>query len=92
MEPGPEDQTNSGAGPAEPLPEITEPEEIVPLPPVNVTGVIWNSDRPQAIINDHIVNVGDTISGIKITEINKTSIEGLFSGRTVTIQTQRSQL
>lgn len=84
----------------DPPPEAidAEPEEIIPLPDVIVSGIIWNSDRPQAIINEQIVNIGDTILGIEITEIRKTGIDGLFHGRTVTIgetattKTQRSQL
>lgn len=70
-----------------PSPEAidAEPEKIIPLPDVIVSGIIWNSDRPQAIINEQIVNIGDTILGIEITEIRKTGVDGLFHGKTVTI-------
>ena len=70
--------------PSEPI-EI-EVEEIIPLPDVKISGIIWNSDRPQAIINGRIVDIGDSILGIQITEIRKTGIDGLFHGRTVTIK------
>jgi len=73
-------------------PEPIEVEEIVPLPNVKISGVIWDSDRPQAIINGRIVNIGDNILGIQITEISKTAIDGIFHERAVTIQIQRSQL
>ena len=57
-----------------------------PLPNVTINGIIWNSDRPQAIINGKIVDIGDTISEIQITGIRKTGIDGLFDGRDVTLQ------
>lgn len=84
--------------PTDSIPEtsdLSEPEEvkeIIPLPDVKISGIIWNSDRPQAIINGSIVDIGDSILGIQITEIRKTGIDGLFHGRSVTIQTQRSKL
>ena len=77
--------------PARPKPTI-QPKEIVPLPDLIVSGIIWNSDRPQAIINGYVVDIGDIILDIKITDILKTGIKGEFHGRTITIKTQRSQL
>lgn len=87
--PGNKTETNGKPQPPEP---VQPPPEIVPLPKLTVTGVIWNSDRPQAIINGHVVNIGDTILKIKITDIQKAGIEGEFHGRSISIKTQRSQL
>ena len=84
--PEPNETVSSERGSTDPSPEITEPEEIIPLPDVKVSGIIWNSDRPQAIINGLIVDIGDNILGIEITEIRKTGIDGLFHGRTVTMK------
>lgn len=75
-------------------PEPADPESIAPPAPVvkrnppnvSISGIIWNSDRPQAIINGTIVDIGDTISNIKITGIQKEGVEGLFDGRTVTLK------
>ena len=36
-------------------------------------------------INEQIVNIGDTILEIEITEIGKTGVNGLFNEKTVTI-------
>ena len=41
---------------------------------LNLTGVIWGGDLPQAIINDKVYGVGDSILGVKIMEINKTGV------------------
>ncbi len=75
-------------------PEV-EPEKKKPIPPlpnITINGIIWDSDRPQAIINGHIIDIGDAILQIEITDIRKTEIEGLFHGRPVTIKTQRSSI
>ena len=65
-----------------PEPEVKERE----LPNVIVSGIIWNSDRPQAIINGKIVDIGDTIQEIQITNIRKSAVDGVFDGRTVTLK------
>lgn len=70
---------------AEPLMEIPlMPEQ--PLPDIIISGIIWNSDRPQAIINGKIVDIGDTVQEIQIIGIQKAGIDGLFNGREVTLK------
>jgi len=75
-------------------PVIVEPPEPVeiPMPEIDITGIIWNAERPQAIINGQIIDVGDKILDIEIMDIQKTGIEGLFHGRPVMIKAQRSQI
>jgi hypothetical protein len=79
---------SGSSGTGEPL--LEEPVELPvperPVPDVIINGIIWNSDRPQAIINGRIVDIGDTIFEIQITGIQKTGIEGLFDGRVVTLK------
>jgi len=79
----------------EPLQNINRPvqsnnpvtEKIILEPPaLNITGLIWNSDRPQAIINEQVVDIGDEILATKIVSIEKTGIEILFDGRTLKIK------
>ncbi|HLF18503.1 MAG TPA: hypothetical protein VI749_06365 [Candidatus Omnitrophota bacterium] len=42
-----------------------QPIEVkVSTPKLNITGLIWNSDRPQAIVNGNIVGVGDRLFGV----------------------------
>ncbi len=77
----------------EPPAEIPHLEEVVsqPVEPVGppsnlkISGLVWNTDRPQAIINGKITEVGDMVSGFKIVDIQKTGITVLSQGRTVTI-------
>jgi hypothetical protein len=67
--------------------DITRPPRILePLPDINIAGVVWNTDRPQAIINGQIVGIGDTVSGVTILDIKKMGITVLFQGRTETLE------
>lgn len=67
--------------------DITRPPRILePLPGINIAGVVWNTGRPQAIINGQIVGIGDTVSGVKILDVKKMGITVLFQGRTETLE------
>jgi len=46
-----------------------------------VQGIIWGGRFPQAIINNKVVKVKDTIEGALIVAIDKDSITVLFQGR-----------
>ena len=61
-------------------------ERDIPLPKLTVTGIIWNSKRPQAIINNTVVDIGDEIEGVKIIGIKKTAIDVSYQGRERTIE------
>jgi hypothetical protein len=53
---------------------------------LKITGLIWNTNRPQAIINDHVVDVGDKVGEEAIiVAINKTGVEVSYNGQTSTI-------
>ena len=60
--------------------ETAAPRVITP-PVFIISGLIWNSDRPQAIVDDQVVSVGDFIRGVKIIGINRTGIEFIFEGQ-----------
>ncbi|HBO97724.1 MAG TPA: hypothetical protein DE315_06845 [Candidatus Omnitrophica bacterium] len=66
---------------------LPPPEE--PLPNMNISGLVWNTDRPQAIINGQITGIGDIISGVKIIDIQKTGITVLFRNKTSTLKIER---
>ena len=51
------------------------------LPALTVQGVIWGGIFPQAIINNKVVRIGDTIEKVGITGINKDGIEVIFEER-----------
>jgi len=78
-------------------PDFQQPGREIPTPPpaLTISGLIWNTDRPQAIVNDQIVEVGDVIQEAKVLAIYKTGIDVLYYEKTFTIsstQTANDQL
>ncbi len=61
-----------------PSPEGTE--EAIPTPQVTLSGLVWNSTRPQAIMNGRVVNIGDKIDVWTIRNISKQGVELTFEG------------
>ncbi len=55
----------------------------IPISEFNVQGMIWNSDRPQAIIEGQILGIGDEIKGAKIVEISKEGVKLLIEGKII---------
>ena len=64
--------------------------QVVTQPKFTVTGLVWNSDRPQAIIDSKVVGIGDEIGGSKIISIKKDAIEVLYQGKFFSIATDQS--
>ncbi|MDD4900268.1 MAG: hypothetical protein PHT31_06170 [Candidatus Omnitrophica bacterium] len=61
--------------------ESVEEEGPQTLPDLKIQGVVWGGSFPQAIINNKVVKVGETIDKAKVIDINKDGITVLFSGR-----------
>ena len=66
----------------------TQPNSSSVNPPeLTVTGLIWDSQRPQAIVNGRVVDVRSTFKladdqpEIKIISINNVGVEIAFNGR-----------
>lgn len=62
-------------------------EEPIKPPEVKIVGLIWNTDHPQAIVNDRIVQVGDQIGEWKIQKIDRDGIEISFQDKKIFIPT-----
>ena len=60
----------------------------LPLPKLAIEGMIWNTNMPQAIVNGHIVGIGDTIGGVRIVKIEKQGITIDYDGELVLIQSK----
>ncbi|MFH0738272.1 MAG: general secretion pathway protein GspB [Candidatus Omnitrophota bacterium] len=52
-----------------------------PLPELKIQGLIWGGKLPQAIINNKVVMVGDTLEDVRIVEINKDGLILYFEGQ-----------
>ena len=68
-----------------------EKEKEITLPLLKISGLIWNTTRPQAIINEKVVDVGDSINvgdnkeNIKIVSIDKSGLEVEYMGKSFSI-------
>lgn len=69
----PDGGISSPAPPAKQKPAVQKPS-------LTISGIIWNSDRPQAIVNNQVVDVGTTVGDTTVLAINKTGIDVLYSG------------
>ena len=49
-----------------------------PLPSLQIQGTVWGGGFPQAIINNKVVKVGDTIEGTMVADINKSGVVLFF--------------
>jgi len=57
------------------------------LPSLQVQGIVWGGSFPQAIINNKVLRVGDTIEGVRITNITKDSVTVFFGNRQYNLST-----
>ena len=51
------------------------------LPSLTVQGLVWGGNFPQAIINNKVLKIGDTIEGARIKGIEKDAVTLIFEGR-----------
>jgi hypothetical protein len=67
------------------LHRITESPEkkegAFPKEGFSISAIIWGGKRPQAIINDKVVNIGDKLSGGEIVGIDKKGVRINFKGK-----------
>ena len=65
----------------EPAPDIAQiPSAIIQPPQLQINGLVWNSDRPQAIINNDIVTIGDVVAEAKILDITRNGVRIEYKG------------
>lgn len=55
--------------------------EARPLPPLSIQGLIWGGNFPQAIVNEQVVKIGDTINEVRIVDIKKEGLVVSFQGQ-----------
>jgi hypothetical protein len=77
----------------EPKPVLEESVEV-PKPQfdfskISIQGIVWGVDHPQAIINDRVFTVGDTIEGAQILSIDKKGITLNFYGEILDLSSPR---
>ncbi|MCM8789801.1 MAG: hypothetical protein NC916_02105 [Candidatus Omnitrophica bacterium] len=53
---------------------VPKREEKLQLPQFQIQGIVWGGVFPQAIINNKVVKVGDSIEGCLIKDISKEGV------------------
>ena len=61
--------------------KIEPPKPTIIAPKLEISGIVWNTERPQAIINGKVVAIGDKVSDSEIIAIDKTGVEILYQGQ-----------
>ncbi len=70
--------------------EMEQPKEQIeekPLPSLKAQGIVWGGSFPQAIINNVVVRIGDTIEEARIISIAKNSVTVFFGNRQYNLST-----
>jgi|GEM_PF-2836071 len=60
---------------------VNQDAVVIKPPEFEIQGVFWGASFAQAIIDNKVVKVGDSVKGAKITAISKEGIKILFSGK-----------
>ena len=64
-------------------------EAPVKPPNLNISGIVWNTNRPQAIINSYVVGIGDKIANVTIIDIIKSGVAIEFQGKRFIIHPEK---
>lgn len=72
-----------GEPPPPPPEEQPPPKQILSYlqSRLEVQGIVWGSETPQAIINNVVLKVGEVIGGAEIIDIRKEGVYVLYEGR-----------
>lgn len=57
--------------------------------PLNLEGLVWNSVRPQAIINGTVVEVGSEVGGAKVLAIDRKGVKLRVDDREFYVRVKR---
>lgn len=69
------------SSPLEAEPLAAQPQEApVPIEPpkLQVSGIVWNTKKPQAIIDEKVVTIGDIVQDSKIVDIHKDGVDIIY--------------
>lgn len=58
---------------------------------IKLKAIIWDRQRPLALINDKVVGIGDTIAGGKIVDIKENEVIFLTGKQKVTIKLRKRE-
>jgi len=67
-----------------PTPVTTE--QTVPIPQFTLSGLVWNTKKPAAILNGKIVAIGDEVSSWSISKITKEGVLVTYEDQTLWVK------
>ena len=76
--------TGEATGNAQGIPVVEE--VVLPKPDYKISGIVWNTDRPQAIIEGRVMDIGDSIEQWRIIGISRGGVEILFRNQKFLIE------
>jgi|GEM_PF-854326 len=65
---------------APPQKTVTQPKPKPTIPTIKLQGIIWGTDRPQAIIGNKVVGIGDIVQGAKLESIQRDGADFTIEG------------
>ncbi len=69
------------------VPALTQAKpEPQPMPELKLQAIVFRMKNPSALINGHHVEVGDDVSGARVTEIQRTTVIVEWQGRKTPLQ------
>lgn len=63
--------------------QIEPPPKEIPKPMLSIQGLVWQTSMPQAIVNNKVVKMGDSLTDeIKILDVSRDGISIEYQGAT----------
>ena len=66
-------------------PELIKPKKL-DIPPLKVTGIVYDTDRPLVIINGKVLGVGGVVDGVSILKIQKGHVDARYEDTDITLK------
>lgn len=66
--------------------ELSRSEEI---PHLTLNGIVWNVDKPIAIVNNKILRKGDSIEGAEVLDITQAGVSLRFEAKQIMLKPKR---
>ena len=82
---------------SQPKPLMTENHQQAPghgptLEPLSLNGIVWSQALPQAIINDTLVGIGESVAGRTVVSIGRDRVVLAADGNQVTLELSAATL
>ena len=71
---------------ATPIEQVQRERPVIPIPVFTLSGLIWNTKKPAAILNGKIVAIGDQVSNWSVSEITKEGVHVTFEDQALWVK------